>query len=168
VIGWVTTPGSSAASSPPPGRTVPVQHSLGAAYPVPGQWPRLSMALLGAFLCCLLAAWHASPGLGLPLAPAVGGCPARAAGEWCSRPDLDRGAGKPGGPRQRLRLGGAARCQRSHQLAFVYLCAQLLCSWEKKQKASGPEDRQLGVACRALLVSPNLPVAGGGVGDPSV
>uniref|UniRef100_A0A8C0ZLY1 Acid sphingomyelinase-like phosphodiesterase n=1 Tax=Castor canadensis TaxID=51338 RepID=A0A8C0ZLY1_CASCN len=46
------------------------------------------MALLGAFLCCLLAAWHASPGLGLPLAPAVGGCPARAAGQFWHVTDL--------------------------------------------------------------------------------
>ncbi|XP_069344020.1 cyclic GMP-AMP phosphodiesterase SMPDL3A isoform X1 [Eulemur rufifrons] len=46
------------------------------------------MALLGALVCCLLAAWYGRPGLGLPLAPAGGRGPAPAVGQFWHVTDL--------------------------------------------------------------------------------
>lgn len=40
---------------------------------LPDPWLQLAMARLGALVCCLLAARHCRPGLGLPLAPAGAG-----------------------------------------------------------------------------------------------
>ncbi|TEA36206.1 hypothetical protein DBR06_SOUSAS7510051 [Sousa chinensis] len=46
------------------------------------------MARLGALVCCLLAAWHCRPGLGLPLAPAGGPSPSPAVGQFWHVTDL--------------------------------------------------------------------------------
>lgn len=63
----------------------------------PGSWPRPAMALLCALFCCLLAALHCGPCLGLPLAPGGGRSPAPAVGELSAT----------------LSLEGAARQQRT-------------------------------------------------------
>lgn len=72
-------PPLSSASFLPRGLTVRVQPQ--ASPSLPGPWLPPAMALLGALVCCLLAAWHGCPALGLPLAPAGGPRPAPAVGE---------------------------------------------------------------------------------------
>ena len=127
-------PQRSSSSSPAPGPTV--VWSPGTAIGLPGPWPRPAMALLGALVCCLLAAWHCRPGLGLPLAPAGGPSPSPAVGESsvpfssrelprsggqsaCAEPRKVRagssGPGQGSGLRLPLRGAGRARATEGHE-----------------------------------------------------